>query len=133
MQKNKVLIRGTFDSYAEKFAIKYELEFLHSDLEIACVGDYFDRGVDIITIKFPINNQPCIQQDTRCQGSSTGSTSGGEVSINIPEDFYLTHTAEDIADMCWGSCYDKICKNSKLKDFLEKAKMKKGYHFKEYG
>lgn len=133
LQKNKVLIRGAFDSYAEKFAKKYELEFLHSDLEIACVGDYFDGGVDIITIKFSLSAQPCIHQDSRCQGNSAGSTGGGEVSISIPEDFYLTHTAEDIADMCWGSCYEKISKNTKLKDFLEKAKMKKGYHFKEYG
>ena len=130
LRKNKALIRGTFDSYAEEFARKYGFEFLHSDIEIACVGDYFEYGADIITMCFSINGEPYIHQDSRCQGSSAGSTGGGEVSLSIPKDFYLTHNEKDIADMCWGSCYDKILNSTKLKVFLEKARSRNGYYLR---
>ena len=62
-----------------------------------------------------------------CQGSSAGSTGGGEVDFNLPNDFYLTMTDEDIAGQCWGSCYAEILKKGILRSLIKKAKTKKGF------
>lgn len=51
-QDNRVLLRGVYDSVAERLAQKYHLRFLHLDMELVSVGDYFERGVDIITVRF---------------------------------------------------------------------------------
>ena len=49
-KKNNVLIRRKFDSSAEGIARNCKLRFLHADVEIARVGDYFDHGVNIVTL-----------------------------------------------------------------------------------
>ncbi|MBR4840251.1 MAG: hypothetical protein IK005_07235 [Paludibacteraceae bacterium] len=124
LHKNKVLIRGPFDSYAEEFARKYKLRFLHSDIELACVGDYFERGNDLITLKFHVDSTE-VYQDERCQGSSAGSVGGGVVSFDIPWDFFLDGNAqENIAGQCWGNCYEAILKSQEFTTFLEKAREK---------
>ena len=91
-------------------------------MTIGRTGDYFDHGVYIITLCFTPDGKPFIHQDCRCQGSSAGSTGGGETSFDLPRDFYKTHTAEDIADLCWGCCYSRIKSSSDLQHFLEGAK-----------
>ena len=125
-KENDVTVRGSFDSYAEEFAKKYHLHFLHRDMTIGQTGDYFDHGVYIITLCFTPDGKPFIHQDCRCQGSSAGSTGGGETSFDLPRDFYKTHTAEDIADLCWGCCYSQIKSSSDLQHFLEGAKKRGG-------
>jgi len=124
LHKNRVLVRGTFDSYAEEFARKYKLNFLHSDIDLACVGDYFERGNDLITLKFHVDSTE-IHQDERCQGSSAGSVGGGVVNFDIPWDFFLDKNAqENIAEQCWGNCYEAILKSQEFTTFLEKAREK---------
>ncbi len=122
---NNVILRGVYDSAAERLARKHHLRFLHLDVELASSGDYFDRGVDIITVRFREDGSVYIHQDCRCQGSSAGSIGGGEVSFDITRDFYLTKTPEEIADMCW--CSNLIISNGKLAAFMQKAKSKKGF------
>ena len=124
-QDNRVLLRGVDDSVADRLARKYHLRFLHLDVELVSDGDYFERGVDIITVRFREDGSAYIHQDCRCQGSSAGSIGGGEISFDIPKDFYLTKTPEEIADMCWHS--SKIIANGKLSAFMEKAKNKNGF------
>ena len=126
-RKNRVTVRAAFDSYGEAFAKKYGLAFLHEDIELTRHGDYFERGIDIITLCFAPDGSPFLHQDCRCQGSSAGSTGGGEVDLDLKGDFYQKLSQEDIAGMCWGSCYEGILKSEKLRVFLEKAKARKGY------
>ena len=128
-RKNHVTVRAAFDSYGEAFAKKYGLNFLHEDIQLARHGDYFERGVDIITLRFTPDGSPFLHQDCRCQGSSAGSTGGGEVDLDLKKDFYRKLGQEDIAGMCWGSCCEGIMGSEKLRVFLEKAKERKGYQF----
>ena len=126
-QKNNVLIRGVYDAAAERFARRYRLRFLHLDVELASVGDYFERGNDTITLRFRADGSAYIHQDCRCQGSSAGSIGGGENSFDLPADFYRTMAAKDIADECWGSCRSEILNRGTLAAFLDAAKKKNGF------
>ena len=126
-KKNDVRIRGAFDSAAENFAKQYQLQFLHINTILARKGDYFQGGIDIISLCFYGDGSAYINQNCMCQGSSAGSTGGGEVDFNLPDDFYLTMTDEDIAGQCWGSCYAEILKKGILRSLMKKAKTKKGF------
>ena len=127
LHKNDVIIRGRFDTSAEAFAEQYGLRFLHIDEELARAGDYFAYGVDIITIFFYENGDAYINQDSRCQGGSSGSSGGGEIDFDLPHDFYRTMTAEDVAGRCWGSCYGRILEKGVLAGMIKKAKVKNGF------
>ena len=124
-QNNNVVLRGTYDSAAERLARQHHLRFLHLDVVLASSGDYFEQGVDIITVRFCDDGSAYVHQDCRCQGSSAGSIGGGEVSFDIPRDFYLTMTPEEIAEKCWRS--NLILSNGTLAAFMQKAKSKNGF------
>ena len=124
-RKNDVLIRGEYDSAAERLAREYHLKFLHLDVELAREGEFDKYGIDIITLRFTVG-KAYINQDCRCTGSSAGSVGGGEVNFDLPKNFYTKMSAEELARKCWRS--DKIIKNGKLGRFMEKAKEKKGYY-----
>ena len=126
-RKNNVILRGTFDSAAERLAKEIGLRFLHLDLEIASAGDYYERGRDTVTLRFFSDGSAIIHQDCVCQGISAGNNGGGEVSMDLPHDFYKTATPLSIAEACWGSCYDEILRSEKLAGFLETAKAKNGF------
>ncbi len=126
-RKNDVLLRGIFDSVAERLACEYHLRFFHLDTELARTGDYFKHGSNLITLCFEEDGSPYIHQDCMTQGISAGSIGGGENSFDLPEDFYLSMTAEEIADKCWGSCYAEMLENGKLAALIEKAKAKNGF------
>lgn len=129
-KKNKVLIIGGFDTYAERFAREYKLRFLHDDIELARVGEYSTReGVDIITLELFTSGKARIKQANYCPGSSAGNNGGGEMSFYLPRDFYITRSQKDIAKMCWGSCSEAIIKNNAFAKFLAKAFKKRGYYF----
>ncbi len=130
-QKNNVLIRGAFDTSAEAFAKENCLYFLHIDTVIAREGDYFERGIDILTLCFYHDGSAYINQDEKCQGISAGNTGGGEVDINLPKDFYKTMSAKDVAGKCWGNCYDDILKRGILNSLMKKAAKKNGF-FHDY-
>lgn len=127
--KNDTVIEGEFDTYAERFAKENGLKFVHTDIKLAQTGDYSQQGIDIITLELFDNGSARIHQDCRCAGISAGNTGGGECDIKLPNDFYLTHSPKDIAQLCWGSCYSEILKCAKLKSFLAKAKKKHGFCF----
>ena len=130
-RRNDVAVCGEFDTYAERFAGEYGLRFVHSDIELARAGDYFEQsGTDVITLRFRPDGGAFILQENFCQGSSAGNNGGGEVTEDLPDDFYRTFTQEDIAGICWGTCYDKILGCAALKTFLEKAKARDGYCFR---
>lgn len=127
IKKNNVLMRGKFGAAAEKFARKYGLRFLPLDTVIASAGDYYDRGVDIISLCFYDDGSAYIHQDCRCPGISAGNTGGGELSFDLPKDFYLTMTPKDIAEKCWSSCYNAILENGILSGLMKKARERNGF------
>ena len=127
-RRNGVVISGEFDSFAESFAREQGLSFIHSDIELARAGNYFEHGADIVTLRFR-NGTPQLRQESFCQGSSAGSSGGGEETVPLRSDFYKTLSQNDIADMCRGSCYKKVKENPKLAKFLKLARKKDGFWF----
>ncbi|MBO4914892.1 MAG: hypothetical protein J5449_06755 [Oscillospiraceae bacterium] len=124
-RKNHVILRGVYDTAAERLAREYHLRFLHLDVKLASVGDYFEHGADIITLRFREDGRAYIHQDCQCQGSAPGQTGGGENSFDIPKDFYLSMTSEELADMCWRP--KAIIAAGVLDAFMKKAKSKGGF------
>ena len=129
-RRNGVIIRGTFGSYAEQFAVKYGFEFMHSDVELYQAGDYFQQGVDIITLRFRPNYMPFIHEDCRCQGSSAGSIGGGETDFDLKPDFYKSMTVDEIADQCWGNVQNGVRNSKALRTFMKEARERKGFRIK---
>ncbi|MBO4410703.1 MAG: hypothetical protein J5794_00715 [Lachnospiraceae bacterium] len=126
---NDVLVRGFFDTYAERFASEYGLRFIHDDFRLGGSGNYFEpSGTDLITLLLAPYKKPVIRQSNFCQGSSAGSSLGGDIDLTLEETFYQTMSAEDIAGICWGTCYDSIRKNAALAKFISKARKKGGYY-----
>ena len=67
VHKNNILIRGSFDSYAEEFARKYKLRFLPSNMVLAQTGDFSTReGIDIITLRMFDDGCPCFPDPVFC-------------------------------------------------------------------
>lgn len=126
MHKNNILIRGSFDSYAEEFARKYKLRFLPSNMVLAQTGDYYTNyGVDIITLRMFDDGTADIHQDERCQGSSASWVGGGDISLDIRWDFFKDENAQEIiASKCWGNCREIIKENKIFAEFLQKAREK---------
>ena len=127
--RNGTYVSGRFDTYAESFAREQGICFVHENIELASVGDYFEHGNDTITLRLYENGTAKLHQDCRCQGISASSMGGGECDVSLPKDFYLTHSPKDIADLCWGSSYSAILKCQELKSFLSKARKKHGFCF----
>lgn len=127
LRKNGVTIRGGFDTSAEKLAREYGLRFLHIDTLIGREGNYFELGVNTVELRFYDDGSAYINQDCSCQGISAGNTGGGEARFSLPKDFYLTMSAKDIAEKCWGCCYDSIIRKGILAGLIKKAKLKKGF------
>ncbi len=127
LKKRRVLLRGSFDSPAEKLARELGLSFFHIGFELGRAGDYFVHGADIITLYLEPGSKPRIRQSSFSQGSSAGSSFGIDKDLYLPKDFYWEYTPEKIADMCWGSCYKEILSNQKLHSFLNKARKRRGY------
>lgn len=130
-KKNRVLIRGRFNTAAERFAKEYGLKFLHSDVELAKAGDYHDAGgIDIITLRFYEDGNAYIHQNNLCTGSSAGWSGGGEMEFDLPSGFYKKMDAAAIAEKCWDSCQKEIVDNGILHKLLEQAKAKGGFLLK---
>jgi hypothetical protein len=127
MKKNRTLIRGSFDSYAEKFAKQYGLPFLHSDFEIGSVKT--DYEANIISLRFHSDGRPYIYQNCITGGISPGCNGGCEKRIDLPMKFYREMSAENIADQCWAGCYSSVKSSKKLAAFLRKAAQRGDYYY----
>jgi hypothetical protein len=127
LKKNRTVIRGSFDSYAEKFSKKYSLPFMHDEIELG--RSRSEYAAYIITLRFHADGRPYIRQDCITGGISPGCNGGAEKDIPLPMNFYGKMTSEDIADLCIGSCYSAICGCGKLKKFLKTASRRNGYYF----
>ena len=120
-RKNKVLIRGEYDTYAEEFAREKGLRFLHSDILLA---DYYIEAAyehDIVTLRFHADSAPDIHYNIFTPGSSAGSYGGGEVANKLPRDFYVGCTIEMFAEYFHEERRATVMANETLRRFLEAA------------
>ena len=119
MRKRKVLIRGEYDTFAERFANANKLDFLHSDIHLADDNIEVAHEHDIITLRFHEEEQPDIHFNCFTPGSSAGSYGGGECANPLPRDFYVGCTVEAFANKFNERVRGQILSNETLKRFLE--------------
>ena len=118
-RKSKVLIRGEYNTFAERFAGGNGLRFLHSDIHLADDDIEIAHQHDIITLRFHENGSCDIHYNCFTPGSSAGSYGGGEYANPLPRDFYVGCTVEDFANKLNERVREQILSNETLKRFLE--------------
>jgi hypothetical protein len=121
LKENNTLIRGSLDSFAERFAAEMGLNFRPADFIFA--RHVFAKGQEItlLTVQFNRDGSVQIRSDVDSPGSSAGNTFGGVFYNEIPSDFWLNTTAEEVSAMYPG-LDDVVVKDGRLADFIEKAK-----------
>lgn len=118
LRKNKVLIRGEYDSYAEKFAQEKGLEFLHCDIPLAEDDIEIAHERDFITLRFHEDGSADIHYNCFTPGSSAGSYGGGEYVRELPSDFYVGCTIEQFANNFPKRLHKQLTENDMLRRFL---------------
>lgn len=120
LKKNKVLIRGWYDSFGERFAKELGLEFRHADIFI---GWYRDEEHDTGTrleIRFDEKGKPYRYYDDVTTGWAASVSGGGTYTRELDEDFYVGETLESFAE--WFQRFrEPILENEDLKYYFETA------------
>ena len=124
LKRNNVLIRGEYDTCAEEFAKKHDLEFLHCDIPLADSEDEHER--DIITLRFHYQKAPDIHHNIFTSGSSAGNYGGGEVASELPKNFFVGCTVEKFANIFPVYLHDQLMANDMLRRFFDTANKRRG-------
>ena len=121
LRTNQVIIRGTFNSAAEKLARKLGLTFIHKNITVARYFSEAHCESTVLTLSFQKGECPFIWEDVTCPGISAGNNGGGTLRHDLPNDFYKGGSIEDFSNH-FGSCYTrKILANEELIAFLKEA------------
>ena len=120
-KKNRTMIRGSLDSFAEQFAHEHGLRYRPADFEF--VKDYCEYAHEAswAILKFRRDGSVYIKESVSSPGSSAGNCLGMDWTTDLPHNFYKTMTVEQIAHLLHG-LYDKMLECGILADFLEKTK-----------
>ena len=122
LKSNDTLIRGSFGSFAQRFAAENGLHFRPADYVFTrYMYEPVQEGTTM-TLVFRRDGRVQVREDISSPGSSAGSTLGGTFWYDLPTDFFRTQTAEEIAEHFRAVIYDKTIADGKLADFLQKAK-----------
>lgn len=125
LKRNNVLIRGSFDSFAERFAAENHLHFRPADFLFA--KDFFEPAQEttLLTMTFARNGNVVVEISVSSPGSSAGNTFGGTFYRDLPKNFYNVKTAEQIAEMFGQRTKKTILEDGRLAAFIEKARTHK--------
>jgi hypothetical protein len=121
MRKNKVLIRGEYNTFAEEFAHEKGLGFLHCDIPLAVDDIEIAHERDFITLRFHDRGRADIHYNCFTPGSTAGSYGGGEYAKELPKDFYVDCSLEQFASNFPERLHDQLMSNGMLSRFLDKA------------
>ena len=121
LKENNTLIRGSLDSFAERFAAEMGLNFRPADFIFARHVFAKVQDTTLLTVQFNRDGSVQIRSDVDSPGSSAGNTFGGVFYNEIPSDFWLNTTAEEVSAMYPG-LDDVVVKDGRLADFIGKAK-----------
>ncbi len=125
LKNNKVIIRGSYDTYAERFAEENGLLFIHKDIYIGIRHNEEHCESRTATLHFDESGQMSLLYEDLCQGISAGNTMGGEFTRDMPEEFHKGCTLEKFGDMMPEAYFDQIMKNKELEAFLERYAKRK--------
>lgn len=119
---NDTLIRGSFDSFAERFANENGLRFRPADFIFAEFEDMRWHVFTVMTLIFKRNGSVEIKEDSSSPGSNAGNTFGGSFTYSLSRDFYMTQTANEIVERFDKAVREAIISDGRLTAFIEKAK-----------
>ena len=123
LKKNNVVLRGSFNSPAEKLANKLGLRFIHKNIFLAVYINREYHESSELSLCFQEGEPPFFLRDDKTQGFSAGNTGGGTVRTDLDEDFYVgCESAEAFADKIVGRAFEEDTrKNKELDAFLREA------------
>ena len=126
LKRNNVIVRGAFNSAAEKLATDLGLTFIHKNIHVARY--YFEPQCETttLTLSFQQGEHPFIWEDVVCPGISAGNNGGGTIRHDLPDDFYKGGTVEDFASHLGRAYTNQILANEELKAFLAEAARRGG-------
>ena len=121
LTKNNVIVRGSFNSPAEKLAKRQGLRFIHKNIFLAYWYDKEHYESSDITLCFEEGEPPFILRNDITQGWAASNSGGGTIRTNLDEDFYVGYeTAEAFADDYVGRAFwEKTRTNKELDAFLK--------------
>ncbi len=122
LKDNNTLIRGTFDSFAERFAEENGLRFRHSDFTF--VEYFFEPAQESTSLimRFLRDGNVRVEEKISSPGASSSHTFGGSFYHDLSRDFFMDKTAEQVAEMFGSRLQVAILENGKLADFIGKAR-----------
>ena len=128
LHANRTLIRGAFDSFAERFAAENGLRFRPADFRFGTFGHGRGEEGGYVDMKIRRDGSAYLYEFTASEGSSAGSSFGVNNVFELPKDFYRTMTAEEIAGMLqYRQLTRSALERGELAEFLEKAKTHDAY------
>ena len=122
LKRNKTLIRGSFDSFAEQFAHEHGLRFRPADFDF--YEDYCKLGHETTTrkMKFRRDGSIYFRTESWSPGSSAGNTFGGYHDTELPHHFFQTMTFDQFLARFHELAAKIIVDYGKMAEFFEKAK-----------
>ena len=127
LRRNGTLIRGPFDSFAERFAKEQDLHFRPADFVFADFEDTRWHESTTMKLIFRRNGDVVIKENSSSPGSNAGNTFGGSFTHSLPRDFYMTQTVEEIAERFSKDAIEAIISDGRLASFIENAKTHEYY------
>ena len=123
LKKNNAVLRGSFNSPAEKLANRLGLRFIHKNIFLAVYINREYHESSELSLCFQKGEPPFLWRDDKTQGISAGNTGGGTVRTDLDEDFYVgCESAEAFADKIVGRAFEEDTrKNKELDAFLKEA------------
>ena len=127
---NGTLIRGPFDSFAERFAKENGMRFRPADFIFAEFEDTRWRESTTMKLIFKRNGSAEIRETSSSPGSNAGNNFGGSFTHSLTRDFYMIQTAVEIAKRFNKDAYEAIVSDGRLAAFIKKAKTRDFYRDK---
>ena len=124
LTENNTLIRGSLNSFAERFATDMGLNFRPNDFIFARYEYEKIHETTVLTLMFKRDGSVVIRSDVDSPGSSAGNTFGGVFYNDLPSNFWMNTTLEDISKMYPG-LDDAVIKDGRMADFITEAKAHK--------
>ena len=121
---NNVLIRGEYNSLAEKLAKELGLQFLHCDIFLCWTRSspagnydgYYENTKR--TLCFRLDGPPYIFREIFTPGISAGNNGGADLREDLPEDFYVGCDLDGFTYNLPQICEEAIMQNKQLERFL---------------
>jgi hypothetical protein len=121
LKDNDVLIRGEYNSLAERLAKQLGLKFLHSDILLGWTSFEHEgyRESTKRTLCFRKDGPPYILRNIFTPGISAGSSGGADLREDLSEDFYAGLDLDGFTYLLPAKCEEAIMKNKQLERFLK--------------